>query len=703
MLWGIAHRGLCGSASEHGKIDAAHELNANRARLAFRCAEAGGAQHHRSALSHHARWLRQQRRKRGARGDQHERLVDAITDAAERLGEIKELAVIQSAELATQLRQPGERVAVCLAGGSPSGRLRVQRLQRRLGAPVCSPSDAGASHARLVVALDVAPAELSVLREQLPDVPAWLLIGCGDLPAGAQPPWTYHCSSALDDAGLVTLVKCALAPSGHVPQPRVFSPQGVDEACVMRDVLDAVRDVSVLVDADAAAGALVHAVLSLTAADRAWCWFFDADAGTLFEGGNADAPQLSADRGLVALAARCKVTVVAPAAARHPCFGGPIDVVHFAAEDRVLCQSIVGPDGNCHAVLVGARGSARDVFSDSEEVALATLGHYAGSALGQLALRGQIDHLIGEADPTFRREALDAHDVRSDAGDVVRISPRWLTRVYWVLCALVVAAFAFLFVGRINQYASGVAVIRAENRIGVVTNVAGTVEAVLVKAGDVVHEGQPLARLYSQQETQSVSALEEQWETQLRHYLLEPGSEAVRQTLASLRSQRQVARQRLVERQIRAPRAGVVGDVHTRVGAPLAPGEVVASIIDARPKFGMVAFMPASDAPLIQVGMPLRLELVGYPYAYVPLRVASVSREAAGQSTMSRQLGSVLADTLGPMPATVMVEARLDDDHFRVDGRDYSFREGMSARAEVRIRSETIAFALVPWLRTLVQ
>ncbi len=63
----------------------------------------------------------------------------------------------------------------------------------------------------------------------------------------------------------------------------------------------------------------------------------------------------------------------------------------------------------------------------------------------------------------------------------------------------------------------------------------------------------------------------------------------------------------------------------------------------------------------------------------------------------------MLADTLGPMPATVMVEARLESDHFRVDGKELHFREGMPARAEVRIRSETIAVSLIPWLRTLAR
>ncbi len=591
---------------------------------------------------------------------------------------------------------------VCLASGSSRGRSRLAQLHRFLGASVCSPSDAAAAGARLVLALDVAAPELAILRKHLPQVPAWLLVDSAELPPGANAPWAYHCAATLADAGLVTLVQSVLAPAGHL-QTSLPPPRDLDDARVTRDVLDVVRDIAVLVDSEVAAGTLVRAQLSITAADRAWCWFYDADAGVLFDGANPDGAQLVADRGLVALSARCRLELAVPHAAQHPCFGGVIDATHLGAGERVLCQPVMGPDGACHAVLVVTRGPTRDMFTEGERAALATLAHYAGSALGQLALRGQIEQLIGETDTTFRREALDAHDARADEGDVVRISPPWVTRAYWVLCLLVVAAFSFLFVGRVSQYASGAAVIRAENRIGVVSNVAGTVEALFVKPGDQVREGQELARLYSQQETQSVGALDEQWEGQLRHYLLEPGSESVRQTLASLRAQRQVARQRLAERQIRAPRAGIVGDVHTRLGAPLAPGEVVASIIDPQPKFAVVAFMPANDAPQIQEGMPLRLEIVGYPYAYAQLRVSSVSREAAGQATISRQLGSVLADTLGPMPATVMVEARLESDHFRVDGKELHFREGMPARAEVRIRSETIAVSLIPWLRTLAR
>ena len=47
----------------------------------------------------------------------------------------------------------------------------------------------------------------------------------------------------------------------------------------------------------------------------------------------------------------------------------------------------------------------------------------------------------------------------------------------------------------------------------------------------------------------------------------------------------------------------------------------------------------------------------------------------------------------------VLVHARLPSDQFELDGTTYKYREGMSGLGRVRLRSEKIAFALVPALR----
>ena len=583
----------------------------------------------------------------------------------------------------------------------PLMRARALGLIARVGGQGYAPSDlAHGSSVDLVVAAHGTGPEIAALLQRFSGARAWLLIEPPPLEAEPRQGWVFKCSSQIDEASVVTLLAAGVAQGKRARPGLVRIPHDREGAALTRDVLDAVRELSALTDPEAAAESLVRASLAIAAADRAFCWYYDSEAGAVYDGTNPDAPQLLADRGLVAFSARTGASISAWAAGQHSEYGGAADLTSLGANYQVVCQPIVAPDGTCHAVLVVARAPGRDPYSARERDCLECFAHFAGAVLSQLAVRGDLQGLI-EMDGLFRREALEAHDALGDQGQVVRVSPNWVPRAHWVLSALLLALLMFLCVGRISQYSSGPAVIRTDNRTDVVSKIAGTVAMVQVSAGDAVEPGQVVARLYDQHESNSLSDLEEQWETQLRHYLLEPGSDSVRQILASLRAQRRTAADQLEERLIRAPRAGIVGEVHTRSGAPLAPGELVASIVDKKARFGVVAFMPASDAPQIKVGMPLRVEVVGYPHSYLDLTVARFSQEATGAAAARRYLGSQLADAIAPYSTTVVVEADLSSDHFVVDGDAYPFLEGTPLHAEARLRAEPIVLALLPWLRSL--
>jgi membrane fusion protein (multidrug efflux system) len=370
-------------------------------------------------------------------------------------------------------------------------------------------------------------------------------------------------------------------------------------------------------------------------------------------------------------------------------------------DDRVLCHALVGPDGVCHGVLVVSRRARNEPFSSRDERAFATFAQHCGSLIGQLALRRQLEGTSAELEGTFRQEALRAHAQRISDGDVLRVSPAWVDHAYLGGVALLVVLLVFACLGRVHEYASGSAVIRTENRFGAVSNDAGTVASVEVAAGDCAAEGQVLVRLHDRRETSAFASIERRWEAQLRSYLLEPDSALVRQALASLRVERQDARERTEARLIRAPRAGRVGEVHTRVGAPIAPGDVAVSVVDAEARFRAVAFVPAGDAPQISRGMPLRLELDGYSHAYLALEVAAVSQEAIGAAAVARSLGPQLGDGLVARGTSVEVEAAIPADHFEIDGVRFPLREGMLAHADIRLRSEPIVLTLLPWLRSL--
>ena len=74
-----------------------------------------------------------------------------------------------------------------------------------------------------------------------------------------------------------------------------------------------------------------------------------------------------------------------------------------------------------------------------------------------------------------------------------------------------------------------------------------------------------------------------------------PGDGGLRQTVGSLRVQKERAAARLEERLIRAPHAGTVSDVRIRQGQALSAGDVVLSLIDI---LAALARRAAARAPI---------------------------------------------------------------------------------------------------------
>jgi hypothetical protein len=112
----------------------------------------------------------------------------------------------------------------------------------------------------------------------------------------------------------------------------------------------------------------------------------------------------------------------------------------------------------------------------------------------------------------------------------------------------------------------------------------------------------------------------------------------------------------------------------------------------------LVAALPGEYRPLLRPGMPLRLELAGYRYAYQPLAIDTIEDRLVGPAEAQRALGPALALPAGPV---VLVRARLLASTFAADGGAYSYYDGMTGAVEVRLRSERILYTLVPGLNVL--
>ena len=299
----------------------------------------------------------------------------------------------------------------------------------------------------------------------------------------------------------------------------------------------------------------------------------------------------------------------------------------------------------------------------------------------------------------FRAEALAAQDAATHKGALLALSPRWIDRTYWFLLATAAAGLLFALVGRVGEYAHGPAVVRALGRFDLATATGGIVVAVDVEPGAHVAAGQTLVRFQGESERQELVHIDREFELKLVRILLHPGDEATRQSLASLRAARELAAARLQERQVVAPRAGIVRNLRIRPGQSLAPGDPVLTLVDeSEAAFSVIALVPGQFRPMLKPGMTMRFELEGYPQIASPLVVETVGDEAVGPAEVRRYLGHEVGDALPVEGSLVLVRARLPGPTFHWRGQDFRYYDGIPGRVDLRVRSVPLIAMLFPAL-----
>jgi membrane fusion protein (multidrug efflux system) len=224
-----------------------------------------------------------------------------------------------------------------------------------------------------------------------------------------------------------------------------------------------------------------------------------------------------------------------------------------------------------------------------------------------------------------------------------------------------------------------------------------------VRSGQRVKAGQPLVVLISEEETASLERLRHEFELQLVRYLKEPADSAARQALTSLRAEQELAEARLETRVLRSPRDGVVNDVRVQPNQYLTPGMAVLSIVPVDVSPTVLAFLPGYYRPYLRPGTPLRLEFDGFHHEYQEVPLEQVGEQILGPTEVSRQLGPGLAGAFEFKGSFILVRCRLPSQRFESDGQVYNYFDGMPARAEARVRTESILMTLVPALKGLFQ
>ena len=308
--------------------------------------------------------------------------------------------------------------------------------------------------------------------------------------------------------------------------------------------------------------------------------------------------------------------------------------------------------------------------------------------------------MSSEPGKLFRAEALREQATTHDFGEVLRLSPRWMRPASWALVGLLILAALFSLLGKVDTYVAGPAVVRVEGRREVTASAGGNLAEILVHPGDHVVKGEALLRLDDLAERDQLASATQEFELELLRRLDDPGG-APSPALSQLRARRDLAAAQLQGRIIRSPIAGVVGDLRLRSGERLNPGEQAATVVQESARYSVTAWLPGESRPFLHRGLPLRLELKGFPYAHIEASIDALGDEVVGPVEARRYLGQNGSDIVPLSGAVVFVHATLETEHFLADGRKQSFFDGMQATAEASLHQERILFSLIPSLRLL--
>ena len=116
----------------------------------------------------------------------------------------------------------------------------------------------------------------------------------------------------------------------------------------------------------------------------------------------------------------------------------------------------------------------------------------------------------------------------------------------------------------------------------------------------------------------------------------------------------------------------------------------------------LIAVLPGNYRPRLQPGMPMRIQMMGYAYAYSDIAIDTIGDQVVGPNEIRRFLPSELADTLPIQGPVVLVTATLPSSTFEAEGKTYDYFDGMQGTAAARVGSKMILLTLIPGLEAFL-
>ncbi|SFS22527.1 efflux RND transporter periplasmic adaptor subunit [Yoonia litorea] len=387
---------------------------------------------------------------------------------------------------------------------------------------------------------------------------------------------------------------------------------------------------------------------------------------------------------------RCKVRALSNSATFHK-RAGLINLIQMAMEEAIDQQTTVAyPEREtANARVVRAQQA---LARDQDSAAVASIPLAEGKrVIGAITLEKATD---GPFEPGILQKAEYAAALLGPVLDVKRREDRWLITKAWdsfkgVLGNLIgprhwglkLGTAAVILFALFCYYATGdyrvtaQTVIEGKIQRSVTVPLAGFLTEAPVRAGDIIEEGQIIARLddrdlrlerlkwasqRSQQEREYSQAIASRQRTEAR--ILEA-------QIAQADAQIELLDSQLERMTIRAPFSGIIvsGDLSQALGAPLERGDVIFEVAPLS-DFRVMLRVDERDIADIEPGQEGNLVLSAFPDADVTLevvRITPISTAAEGENFF-------------------VVEAEL------LSAPDVELRPGMEGVAKVNIREERL-------------
>jgi biotin carboxyl carrier protein len=360
------------------------------------------------------------------------------------------------------------------------------------------------------------------------------------------------------------------------------------------------------------------------------------------------------------------------------------------------------------AVVALTRNPRQPAYQPVEQIAMVALAREVAPILHHLAVQHlqRASEIKADKGSLYRGEALEAHRNRGHEGQLVNLTPGWVRRAYPMLVLAILVALGFAIFVKVPTYSTGTAVVMFEGSISVTATIGGTVEKVFVKENEAVKQGDPLVRLNTPDEAAQLTAAETEWRDQQIQFLFDPTDEQARKQMKTAATQRDQALARVEARTIRAPRDGVVTNLHVKDGIAVASGGYVMQITDENSEIEVLAFLPSKDSPRIREKMEMQLALDGYTKARVKGAITHVQADAVSGTEAAKLGGDMLAESIArELQASTLTttwttaRARLPARTFKAEHNTYHYHHGMHAKVEVKIQSKPFLVTLLPGLQ----